>query len=210
MLPDTRGKTRPLVSNKNIPSFWRENAPWGWARKGGQKGAGSSRPWSRWGGSSPAPPRRLLPPQPGHPASPATLTRPSVIAWSPQGSGRRGSVGGAGGVLSQASQATRARGCGNEDGETAETPAPSPNSPCQARRPPLQSEETAPARPPLPLAGAGPRVPAPTFGGWAVGAAPSVAAHPELGVDGEGPTRVAPASCKFAGLGRPRLILEKC
>ena len=84
-------------------------------------------------------------------------------------------------VLSQARQATRGQGYINEVGENEATQHRTRNSPWQAGRPRPQPHETAPAQLPLPPAGAGPRVPAPTSG--RVGTAPRVAAYPELGVD---------------------------
>lgn len=137
---------------------------------------GRRAPRSRWGGPSPVPPPRLLPRPPRHPAGSATLTWPSVTAWSPQGPRNAGR-----GFSPKPVQATRGQGCVNEVGENEATQQRARNSPWQAEQPRPQPHETAPAQPPLPPAGAGPRVPAPTSG--RVGTAPRVAAYPELGVD---------------------------
>ena len=139
---------------------------------------GRRAPRSRWGGPSPVPPPRLHPLPPRHPAGSATLTWPSVTAWGPQGP-RKGR--GEGSLPSPSSH--KGRGLRKRRWKNCGDPAPNPQLTLPGRAAASTTHETAPApaQPPLPPAGAGPRGTAPASG--RVGTAPRVAAYPELAVD---------------------------
>lgn len=158
--------------------------------------------------ASPFPPRqpRLLPPPIRHRAAPVALTRPSVSARRPQGSGRRGGVGSLspwfvtpqGARLAVTKQETLRR----PQQRTPDSPrragpgraaASTTRSDCACAAVPGRHGRGLVARPQV-LAGSGPPPAGPRSWEW--------------GVDGAGPARGAPALSTLADLDRPLLVLE--
>ena len=148
-------------------------------------------------GPSPRPPSR--PNNPGsssrHPAGPHSRgpRRP------PGNPPRDREVGRGGGAGRLSPRPVLPQEAGGEEATTEILRQPqrrSPDSPRRAETPRLQPQETAPAQPTSPPAGAWPRAPAPQPGGFQ--AALLAVGHREWGVDRAGSARVAPAFSKSA------------
>ena len=207
MLPETRGKTRPLVSQKH-PKFLK--------RKCAVRMSAEGRPEGCWVAATLVKVRRPLsrPTSPAPHAAARTASQPgqahAALGDRPEPSriGKARERGRGGRYFPGQSshkgpglRKRRRRNCGDPNTEPQLTlPGPAAAS--------TSGRDCACASAP-PAGRGGASCARPHVWGGGVGAAPRVAAHPELGVDRAGPGRVAPASCKFAGLGRPRLNLRK-